>query len=162
MNSSRKGEKVKQTPQAIAVLNSEPSLQIEFHQRDVYLDHSCGLRDRVSAFASGLWRSVTQERNPICILNSTFVFPDGMRSRTLLVDGTHSQLLGWVSIQVLLKTLATCCGWRLKQVLPVCSARVKISVFGCGEYIERKLLSFATHTRSRQGGSVGGYLSTCQ
>ena len=31
------------------------------------------------------------------------------------------------------------------------------SVFDCDEYIERKLLSCATHTRSRQGGRVGGY-----
>ena len=47
-----------------------------------------------------------------------------------------SRLLGWVS-------------WRFKRGPPVLERHASSSVFDRGEYIERKPLSQATHTRLR-------------
>ena len=80
-----------------------------------------------------------------------------------LVNSTmiNAWLLGWVSIQQLSRMLITNI---MTDVLTRSASleRTDFSVFVCDEYIERKLLSFATHTRSRQGGRVGDYLTNCQ
>ena len=73
---------------------------------------------------------------------------------------TYSLLLGWVSIQVLSRTLASSVVAGVLDEVRRSGMHASFSVLDCDEYIERKLLSVARHSRSRQEGRVGGYLTT--
>ena len=113
---------------------------------------------------------LTLEKNPIYMLNSTCVMsPDGMRSRKLPVHGCDKNCeRAQPVIGLGLPSSAVEGRWSRAFVAGVLNEvrqsglHASFSVFDCDECSERKLLSFATHTRSRQGGRVGGYLSTCQ
>ena len=139
-------------------------LQLDFHQRNVYLDHSCGLRNRVSASASAHWRSLTLEKNPIYMLNSTCVMSPmecGLGSFLLTVAiktvSAHSRLLGWVSLQVLSRTLVTSVVAGVLNEVRQSRMHASFSVFDCDECSERKLLSFCntyTFTSRRKSGRL--------